>query len=218
MCGLIKSSDRNLALLLGRALDAQRFFHDVNYEHRLRDSSQELYQFKENVRPISGLFYPQQQALSDLRSDSVSELNVEQEGSEESLPTGVFTLLTDCYSPTCTRDKLCYSVRCPRRQEQAKKSASKSHSREASQSYMIAQQQEDRLWINTVPQSLLDTLTKDEKKRQENIFELIYTEKDFVDDLRYMKEVTCVLAKERVNVKTRVYSIGLILYWMKNLK
>ncbi|CAO3699306.1 unnamed protein product [Rhizopus microsporus] len=188
LCGLIKSSDRNLALLLGRALDAQRFFHDVNYEHRLRDSSQELYQFKENVRPISGLFYPQQQALSDLRSDSVSELNVEQEGSEESLPTGVFTLLTDCYSPTCTRDKLCYSVRCPRRQEQAKKSASKSHSREASQSYMIAQQQEDRLWINTVPQSLLDTLTKDEKKRQENIFELIYTEKDFVDDLRYMKE------------------------------
>jgi hypothetical protein len=61
---------------------------------------------------------------------------------------------------------------------------------------MIAQQQEDRLWINTVPQSLLDTLTKDEKKRQENIFELIYTEKDFVDDLRYMKEVTCVLARK----------------------
>jgi hypothetical protein len=45
------------------------------------------------------------------------------------------------------------------------------------------------LWINTVPKSLLDTLSKDEKKRQENIFELVYTEKDFVDDLKYMKEV-----------------------------
>lgn len=31
---------------------------------------------------------------------------------------GVFTLLTDCYSPTCTRDKLCYSIACPRRLEQ----------------------------------------------------------------------------------------------------
>jgi hypothetical protein len=28
-----------------------------------------------------------------------------------------------------------------------------------------------------------------EIKRQENIFELIYTEKDFVNDLNYIKEV-----------------------------
>lgn len=31
---VIKTSDRNLALLLGRALDAQRWFHDVTYVHR----------------------------------------------------------------------------------------------------------------------------------------------------------------------------------------
>ena len=31
---IIKTSDRNLALLLGRALDAQRWFHDVTYVHR----------------------------------------------------------------------------------------------------------------------------------------------------------------------------------------
>ncbi|KAI9692834.1 MAG: RHO1 GDP-GTP exchange protein 2 [Bathelium mastoideum] len=31
---------------------------------------------------------------------------------------GVFALLTDCYSPTCTRDRLCYSISCPRRLEQ----------------------------------------------------------------------------------------------------
>ena len=34
------------------------------------------------------------------------------------LPSGVFTLLTDCYSPTCSRDFLCYSIACPRRLEQ----------------------------------------------------------------------------------------------------
>lgn len=43
---IIKTTDRNLALLLGRALDAQKFFHDVTYDHRLRDSGNELYQFR----------------------------------------------------------------------------------------------------------------------------------------------------------------------------
>lgn len=38
---------------------------------------------------------------------------------EITLPSGVFTLLTDCYSPTCSRDQLCYSIACPRRLEQA---------------------------------------------------------------------------------------------------
>ncbi|KAG1502092.1 hypothetical protein G6F48_000696 [Rhizopus delemar] len=180
LSGLIKSSDRNLALLLGRALDAQKFFHDVNYEHRLRDSSQELYQFREHLRPLSVFLHNDK---SDLRSDSISEFNIEQEDGLDVLPTGVFTVLTDCYSPTCTRDKLCYSVRCPRRQEQVKNN--RGHSREGSQSYLIPQQ-EERLWINTVPQSLVDTLSKDEKKRQENIYELVYTEKDFIDDLKYM--------------------------------
>lgn len=43
---IIRTTDRNLALLLGRALDAQKFFHDVTYDHRLRDNPNELYQFK----------------------------------------------------------------------------------------------------------------------------------------------------------------------------
>ncbi|KAI8874788.1 hypothetical protein K501DRAFT_162659, partial [Backusella circina FSU 941] len=93
---IIKTTDRNLALLLGRALDAQRFFHDVNYEHRLRDSNEELYQFKEHLRPVSGLF------LENPKINSVSEFNlkIENNHEQEGLPNGVFTLLTDCYSPT----------------------------------------------------------------------------------------------------------------------
>jgi hypothetical protein len=166
--------------LIGRSLDSQKFFHDVNYEHRLRDSSHELYQFKEdrlNMRPKSGIV---NQKPIDITND------------QDALPHGVFTLLTDCYSPTCTRERLCYSSRCPRRQEQEKRTQSPSqrgHSREGSLSYLI-NQQEDRLWINTVPKSILDNLSKDEIKRQENIFELVYTEKDFVDDLVYMEEVS----------------------------
>jgi len=39
---VIKTSDRNLALLLGRALDAQRWFHDVTYVHRYFTSTPSL--------------------------------------------------------------------------------------------------------------------------------------------------------------------------------
>lgn len=46
---IIKTTDRNLALLLGRALDAQKFFHDVTYDHRLRDTANELYQFQTKI-------------------------------------------------------------------------------------------------------------------------------------------------------------------------
>lgn len=77
---IIRTSDRNLALLLGRSLDAQKYFHEVAYSHRLRDSPNEIYQFKETL------------------TDEQPEVN------------GVFTLLTECYSPTCNRDNLCYSI------------------------------------------------------------------------------------------------------------
>ncbi|KAN0129319.1 hypothetical protein V8E53_012803, partial [Lactarius tabidus] len=40
---IIKTTDRNLALLLGRALDAQKYFHAVTYDHRLRDSQSDVY-------------------------------------------------------------------------------------------------------------------------------------------------------------------------------
>lgn len=119
---IIKTSDRNLALLLGRALDAQKFFHDVTYDHRLRDSPVELYQFRERLAspflssddlspPVDG-YNP---ALPPPRPHSVADTVA---SAEDSFPSGVFTLLTDCYSPTCTRDRLCYSIACPRRLEQ----------------------------------------------------------------------------------------------------
>ena len=55
---IIKTTDRNLALLLGRALDAQKFFHDVTYDHRLRDSANELYKFRTKLPSpfVSGEF------------------------------------------------------------------------------------------------------------------------------------------------------------------
>lgn len=40
-----------------------------------------------------------------------------------------------------------------------------------------------------MPKEISDAVSSDEKKRQEVIYELIYTEKDFVNDLKYLNDV-----------------------------
>jgi hypothetical protein len=162
---IIKTNDRNLSLLLGRALDAQKFFHDVTYDHRLRDAPGELYQFKETMG---------EEAPS-------SEVN------------GVFTLLTECYSPTCTRDSLCYSIACPRRLEQQARLNLKPQPglrTSASKGSLHGDDDNDnqKLWINMVPKEVSEALDDKQKKRQEIIFEIMYTERDFVKDLEYLRD------------------------------
>lgn len=206
---IIKTTDRNLALLLGRALDAQKFFHDVTYDHRLRDSHHELYQFGgtlsnkftgqpedprnsahdslQTSRPIS-------QAHSEL--DGLEEEEAQEddtvEAEEDVLPCGVFTLLTDCYSPTCTRDRLCYSIACPRRLEQQARlnlNPKPGLRRSLSTESLGDLKEPGTLWIHSVPQEIIDSVSDTEKKRQEAINECIYTERDFVRDLEYLRDV-----------------------------
>ncbi|ORX96778.1 CNH-domain-containing protein [Basidiobolus meristosporus CBS 931.73] len=163
ICYIVRTRDRNLALLLGRALDAQKMFHDVTYEHRLRDSINELYKFDELLSMEPG-----------------------------STVNGVFTLLADCYSPTCTRDKLCYSIACPRRLEQQARlnmTPSAGLSRAESRSSLHEKQENQNLWIGSVPKEIVDMVSKEEQKRQEIIFEIIYTERDFVRDLEILNEL-----------------------------
>ena len=159
---IIRTSDRNLALLLGRSLDAQKFFHEVAYAHRLRDSPNEIYQFKETI------------------NEEPPEVN------------GVFTLLTECYSPTCSRDNLCYSIACPRRLEQQQRLNMKitpGLRRETSRSSLHDEaDNEQKLWINTVSKEVSDSVSDKEKKRQEVISEIMYTERDFVKDLEYLRD------------------------------
>ncbi|KAI7063630.1 citron like protein, partial [Hortaea werneckii] len=162
---IIRTSDRNLALLLGRSLDAQKFFHEVAYAHRLRDSQTEVYQFRETL------------GGDDIGSGEVN---------------GVFTLLTECYSPTCNRDNLCYSIACPRRLEQQQRLNMKvtpGLKRETSRSSLHDEaENEQKLWINTVSKEISDSVSDKEKKRQEVISEIMYTERDFVKDLEYLRD------------------------------
>ncbi|KAJ8126927.1 hypothetical protein O1611_g6713 [Lasiodiplodia mahajangana] len=163
---IIRTTDRNLALLLGRALDAQKFFHDVTYEHRLRDSASEMYQFRETLMD---------------------------EPEDKPAVNGVFVLLSECYSPTCTRDQLCYSIACPRRLEQVsrlnlKPQVGLKKDQDAILNDDADQTDEQKLWINTVPKEIAESVSDREKKRQEVISEICYTERDFVKDLEYLRD------------------------------
>lgn len=241
ICDIIRTSDRNLALLLGRAFDSQKFFHDVTYNHRLRDSGLEIYRFRERLpspfvnstgdEMTEALASPTQVQRPQLRANSkghssgsisamtsmtmnsssadspiptpststttVNQLDgskarrLSDASSEEALPVGVFTLLTDCYSPTCTRDQLCYSINCPRRLEQQKRLNMKIQpglTRRLSTESLGEVQETGTLWIHSVSQEVLDSIDDTEKKRQEAINELIYTERDFVRDMEYLRD------------------------------
>jgi hypothetical protein len=54
---LLCQTDRKLALSVGKALNSQRFFHDVKYENFLLDDEDHIYQFyssKEGVDEFKG--------------------------------------------------------------------------------------------------------------------------------------------------------------------
>ena len=203
---IIKTTDRNLALLLGRALDAQKFFHDVTYDHRLRDTSSELYHFRTKLPSpfVSGeLPAPPEEEEKEEdekeRAESASPAPSVQKDSapvnsndEVELPSGVFTLLTDCYSPTCSRDQLCYSIACPRRLEQQARLNMKPQpglSKQISKESLNDAVDDGTLWVHSVPQEIVNSVSDKEKKRQEAINEVIYTEKDFVRDIEYLRDV-----------------------------
>ncbi|KAI0251796.1 RhoGEF Rgf2 [Lactifluus subvellereus] len=232
---IIKTTDRNLALLLGRALDAQKYFHAVTYDHRLRDSASDVYQFRTRVgSPIhSGELSPPPTTVTSPSSqgtpnpDAHAELvamrdtgSPSNEASTESdpgkqpdaaalptgastdavedvqVPTGVFTLLTDCYSPTCSRDRLCYSITCPRRLEQQSRLNMKplpglGIRRQLSRESFgdLDHVEPGQLWIHTVSKEIVDSVSDQEKRRQEAINEVIYTERDFVRDMEYLRDV-----------------------------
>ena len=45
------------------------------------------------------------------------------------------------------------------------------------------------MWSDTGPKEIFDSVDDTEKKRQEAINEVIYTERDFVRDLEYLRDV-----------------------------
>ncbi|CAO3653206.1 unnamed protein product [Mucor fragilis] len=165
LLSILGNHDRLEALEIGAALRNQNFFHDVNYEPVFIDSVDELYAFREMTNT------PKEDDVSEKFSrESSSDLQ------SSDLPNGIYTDITDCYSPTCTGDIMCYSWSCLKKK-----------SLKQSQQHQV-KEENTRLWSQSVPENVVEATLPEERKRQECIYELIYTEQDFVRDLQYVHE------------------------------
>eukprot|EP00833_Pecoramyces_ruminatium_P002282 jgi/Orpsp1_1/1176314/evm.model.c7180000057154.1 len=200
---IIRTSDRNLALLLGRALGNQNFFHDVTYTHFLRDNPNELYQFSNAITDLSipaavneNLYNIKEETISS-KDDSIIQEKKDKviENAEKSeintIPHGVYTLLTRCYSPTCSENNMCYSISCPRRLEQQNLLNHVARTTALAEKFMNKinnNNSENQYWSTVMPESIVNSVSDTEKKRQEVIFELIKTEREYVEDLELIQK------------------------------
>ena len=63
-------------------------------------------------------------------------------------------------------------------------------------------QETGTLWSDTVSKEIFDSVDDTEKKRQEAINEVIYTERDFVRDLEYLRDVSCSVLRKNELTKS----------------
>ncbi|CAG8554215.1 4215_t:CDS:10 [Ambispora gerdemannii] len=173
------STPRRIALNMARSLEAQLYFHSVDWSISsvIKDTEEEVYTF---LSPNPG-------------SPTALEW-------DEDFPTGVFPSVGKCYSPRCGVDgKGCYSRTCPNyipseeiiRPETSlnRQSSVISVVSEISDTSTLVPRSQERTWISFVPKEISDKIDKEERKRQEIIYETIYTEEDYVTDLDLLEEL-----------------------------
>ncbi|KAH7922215.1 Dbl homology domain-containing protein [Leucogyrophana mollusca] len=130
----VSTTDRRAALQVARSLHRQLFFYEVEWGDKLlQDGVEDVYMFLDDV-----------------------EGNSEAHREREELPTAVITMLTKCYSSSCSEEDPCYSFACPRRAGE---------------------------WLNSVDPTILRTLPESEVHRQTIIHKTISQEEQYVQDL-----------------------------------
>ncbi|KAJ2077496.1 RHO1 GDP-GTP exchange protein 2 [Coemansia sp. RSA 988] len=214
---VIRATDRNLAVVVGRALEQQGLFHDVDYEKRLRDDPHELYAFDDDVvhalgqptdDPATTVDPAAARAPTALRP--TTELPLRLPATSQAI-NGVFVMLTDCYSPTCSATQPCYSVTCPRQRAQ------QDLLRRTAKNNVAAEMKQEKLWSMSVPKEIVQSVSRKELDRQERLYEVFYGEKDYVRDLcilrdLYMKPLhnaDIVAPDRRKNFITKVFKNAL---------
>ncbi|KAF9444873.1 Dbl homology domain-containing protein [Macrolepiota fuliginosa MF-IS2] len=142
------SNDRIPALLVARSLQSQLFFYEVEWGDRvLQDDAGSVYMF-------------------------IDEPQHPPEAAE--IPTGVVTVLTKCYSPSCGKfdDGPCYSYSCPRK----------------GLKHLSPDPQQDP-WPDPIPVDIIGSLTESEINRQTIIRKLLSKEGQYVHDLDLVESI-----------------------------
>ncbi|KAJ7089842.1 Dbl-like domain-containing protein [Mycena belliarum] len=155
----LSTNDRRAALQVARSLQSQLFFYEVEWGGRvLQDGVEDVYMFLDD-----------QEGASDAAPE------------REELPTGVVTMLTKCYSPSCNDEMQCYSYVCPRRGN-----VFVSPAPGPAESPSVPLREE---WPHTVPKEVLTQLPESEINRQTIIHKLISKEDQYVQDLDTVETV-----------------------------
>ncbi|CAG8663994.1 30717_t:CDS:10, partial [Racocetra persica] len=168
----VPSVSRHVALSMARSLEAQLYFHSVYWGivTVIKDTEDEVYTF--------------------LNSDPETPTAIEL---DEDFPTGVFPIIAKCYSPRCGIDgKGCYSRTCPNYVpgvDEKPPDPAMRRPESLTPADVVETPAQDRTWVGSVSKEILESLSKDEIKRQEIIFETIYTEEDYVKDLDLIEEL-----------------------------
>ncbi|KAG9075486.1 hypothetical protein FS749_012835, partial [Ceratobasidium sp. UAMH 11750] len=163
----MSTNDRRTALQVARSLQNQLFFYEVEWGGQaLNDGVKDVYMF-----------------LDDQGQGGGSDQRLER----EELPTGVITLLTSCYSPSCS-DGLpgkCYAYGCPRGYQ-----ASAALGRQLSaQESKPAAKESTAEWVDSVDPEVVRNLPESERRRQEVIFQVVKMEEQYVHDLDAIVEI-----------------------------
>ncbi|KAF8990664.1 Dbl-like domain-containing protein [Cyathus striatus] len=154
----ISTNDRRIALQVARSLQSQLFFYEVEWGGRvLQDGVEDVYMFLDDVEGTS---------------DAVPE--------REELPTGVITVLTRCYSPSCTDESPCYCFACPRKGTTI---AALPPPTDIISSTKLEE------WEETVDQGILNALSEEEIRRQNIIHKIIMKEEQYIKDLDIVESV-----------------------------
>ncbi|KAI8870384.1 hypothetical protein GQ42DRAFT_104054, partial [Ramicandelaber brevisporus] len=177
VCDIMKSTDVKFATKLGRVLEDERVLinTDPNPPHKLRYSRKSFYTLNETSADTS-------KGMPDSGVDMATRMDI---------PTGVLTHLHGCYRPRCNGDDpLCYSVVCRKQNKFNKELPSVPRESDTSEPLQQPQQQQPQieLWSTTVPREVVDSVSKEELKRQEVIFELVDSEKEYHADLKTLRE------------------------------
>ncbi|KAG9313170.1 hypothetical protein JVU11DRAFT_6624 [Chiua virens] len=149
----VSTADRRAALQVARSLQSQLFFYEVEWGDKpLQDGVEDVYMF-----------------LDDLEGGSESQRE------REELPTAVITMLTKCYTSTCSEEDPCYSWVCPRRRATMVTDVTPAPEPD------VTPHTAD--WLNTVDPTILRSLPESEVHRQTIIHKTISQEEQYVQDL-----------------------------------
>lgn len=148
----LSTSDRRAALQVARSLQSQLFFYEVEWGNRLlQDGVEDVYNFMDD---------------REGGSDAITE--------REELPTGVVTMLTRCYSPSCgDHGDPCYAYSCPR----------KGQPMLGPPPVPVEAPTEVMDWEAMVGKAVVDSLPKSEVTRQNIIHKIISREEQYIQDL-----------------------------------